>query len=222
MYNHTIQHQKPSMSFSGIYRGIVEDNLDPKEAGRCRIRIIGVYDDLKTDNIPWAHYADVFMGGQTGFGGFMVPDIDSSVFVFFENEDHMQPVYFAGAPAHNHLPPERSTSEYPDKRGEVQYPHNRVWRTKAGHVLEFDDTPGEERIRIAHRTGTQIVMFANGDVHEQINGNLVRNVTGNIEENVDGNVTRSVFGSILEQSGNGSDYLSAGNIDVNGTNIHLN
>ena len=34
------------------------------------------------------------------------------------------------------------------------YPYNRVMETESGHILEFDDTPGAERIHIYHRSGT--------------------------------------------------------------------
>jgi hypothetical protein len=34
------------------------------------------------------------------------------------------------------------------------YPYNRVMETESGHILEFDDTPGAERVHIYHRSGT--------------------------------------------------------------------
>ncbi len=34
------------------------------------------------------------------------------------------------------------------------YPYNRVMETESGHILEFDDTPGAERVHIFHRSGT--------------------------------------------------------------------
>ncbi|MCK9369123.1 hypothetical protein M0R04_04145 [Candidatus Dojkabacteria bacterium] len=34
------------------------------------------------------------------------------------------------------------------------YPYNNVRETESGHIMEFDDTPGKERVHIAHRTGT--------------------------------------------------------------------
>jgi len=229
MYNHSIQHEKPSTKYYGMYRGLVVDNLDPKHAGRIKVRVYGVFDDLAVDLIPWAEYADPMMGGQAGFGGFFVPDVQSHVWVFFEAGDHMQPVYFAGAPAHSHMPPERSESEYP---------FNRVLKTKAGHIVEFDDSPDAERIRIFHKSGTMFVMYANGDMDEYVVGNVNRVVMGDVEETVVGDYTKSVGGNLeelisgnhetsivgsrKEQSGDGSEYLSGGVIDINGTRINLN
>ena len=34
------------------------------------------------------------------------------------------------------------------------YPYNHVHQTESGHVIEMDDTPGEERLHWYHRTGT--------------------------------------------------------------------
>ncbi len=36
----------------------------------------------------------------------------------------------------------------------AQYPFNKVYETESGHIQEFDDTPGYERIHTYHRTGT--------------------------------------------------------------------
>jgi len=36
----------------------------------------------------------------------------------------------------------------------AQYPYNKVLETESGHIQEFDDTPGYERIHTYHRSGT--------------------------------------------------------------------
>ena len=36
----------------------------------------------------------------------------------------------------------------------TQYPYNHVYESESGHLLEFDDTPGFERIHLIHRSGT--------------------------------------------------------------------
>lgn len=244
MLNHSLQHEKPSTAFSGMFRGIVEENIDPSEAGRVKVRVFGVYDDISLEDIPWAEYADPMMGGQAGFGGIVVPDIKTKVWVFFEQGNHMYPVYFAGAPSHLDMPLEKSNTSYPsdpshwNQRSPAQYPYNRVYRTKAGHVIEIDDSPDNERIRISHRTGTQVIMFENGDLHELVVGDVERHVMGNVTEVIDGDYSRlikgdstetvekdkttSIVGERLEQSGSGSSYISSSNISINGTNVYIN
>lgn len=44
----------------------------------------------------------------------------------------------------------------------AKYPYNKVYETESGHVQEFDDTPGQERIHTYHRSGTYTEIDANG------------------------------------------------------------
>lgn len=48
------------------------------------------------------------------------------------------------------------------------YPFNKVSETESGHIVEFDDTPGAERIQIFHRSGTFEEIHPNGDKVEKI------------------------------------------------------
>lgn len=42
------------------------------------------------------------------------------------------------------------------------YPYNHVYESESGHLLEFDDTPGFERIQLLHRSGTFEEVHPNG------------------------------------------------------------
>jgi predicted chitinase len=44
----------------------------------------------------------------------------------------------------------------------AKYPYNKVFETESGHVQEFDDTPGQERIHTFHRSGTFQEVDPNG------------------------------------------------------------
>jgi predicted chitinase len=44
----------------------------------------------------------------------------------------------------------------------AKYPFNKVFETESGHVQEFDDTPGYERINTYHRSGTFTEIDPNG------------------------------------------------------------
>ena len=60
------------------------------------------------------------------------------------------------------------------------YPYNKTWVTEQGHTLEFDDTPGAERMRIKHKSGTQIIFdFAMG-------GNLRVHSEGGVQYSCNG------------------------------------
>jgi hypothetical protein len=50
----------------------------------------------------------------------------------------------------------------------TKYPYNNVLETESGHALEFDDTPGKERIHWAHRNGSFIEIDSAGNRVERV------------------------------------------------------
>lgn len=222
MYNHNADKQKNDFKFYGNFRGVVVDDQDPLKSGRVKIRVFGIYDNVPEEALPWAIYTDPLMGGQSGFGSFFIPDIGNHVWVFFENGDHQQPVYFAGAPFKDAYATERLSSKHEENRGSISYPRNKSLVTKAGHIIEIDDTSGNERISIIHKSGTQITYQANGDVYEHIVGNYKRIIDGNVQENIGGNVNQTVSGNVNETVGGGKNVAVSGNLIVTGATIQLN
>lgn len=78
----------------------------------------------------------------------------------------------------------------------AQYPFNKVFESESGHVQEFDDTPGQERVNLYHRSGTYTEIDANGTQVNYIVGDnfiLMENngcihVAGECNITVDGNL----------------------------------
>lgn len=76
----------------------------------------------------------------------------------------------------------------------TEYPYNQVFETEAGHVVEFDNTPGHERIQLYHKSGTYIEIDANstmvrkvkGDNYEIFEHNNYVHVKGKYNVTVDG------------------------------------
>jgi hypothetical protein len=56
------------------------------------------------------------------------------------------------------------TLEEPIETASPEYPYNSVTETASGHVIEYDDTPGRERINIEHRTGSRLEILADGSI----------------------------------------------------------
>jgi len=50
------------------------------------------------------------------------------------------------------------------------YPYNHVYESESGHIREYDDTPGAQRIYESHRTGTSYEIDSNGNKTEIIKG----------------------------------------------------
>lgn len=83
---------------SGFYRGTVIQRSSNR-SGRLKIWIPGVYDESWIDQpskLPDAEPASpLFAGCLNGNGMFSYPNIGSTVWCFFQNEDQNLPVYFA-------------------------------------------------------------------------------------------------------------------------------
>jgi predicted chitinase len=75
----------------------------------------------------------------------------------------------------------------------AQYPYNKVTETESGHVQEFDDTPGAERIHTYHRSGTFEEIDPNGTKVTKIvgDGYVIYDRNGFISIAGDANVTVS-------------------------------
>lgn len=99
----------------------------------------------------------------------------------------------------------------------AQYPLNQVIETYSGHVIEYNDTPGSERILIKHRTGAGVEFrpdgsmavsalgigmteVVNGDHKFLISGNGCIHYKGNLKLIVDGDFDLLVGGSYNVQA----------------------
>jgi hypothetical protein len=114
-----------------------------------------------------------------------------------------------------------------DEQPGPTYPYNHVYESESGHIQEFDDTPGAERIHTFHRTGTFEEIYPDGSKVTKImgqdynismgnkfvqisgnanvivgddsgNSNLTLYVKGNVDMQVDGNVTEVIGGNVTQ------------------------
>jgi len=96
-----------------------------------------------------------------------------------------------------------------------QYPYNKVTETESGHVLEVDDTPGNERISEFHRSGTTYEIQANGSKTTTVVGSNYTVVFGSDNIYIKGNANITVDGDFR--------HLVKGNyhLEVNGNKTEL-
>jgi hypothetical protein len=99
------------------------------------------------------------------------------------------------------------------------YPHNKVIETESGHKIELDDTPGAERIRVHHHSGSFIEMHPEGDVvfrqknkYDIVIENDSCHVQGNINLLVDGNVKQFIRGNLDVFTAGNMAFKAGGNI----------
>ena len=139
-----------------------------------------------------------------------------------------------------------TTWNEPDSAYAASYPKNHVLETESGHIKEYDDTSGQERIHEYHTKGTfyEIDKDGNkstrivGDNYEVIAGSDFVNIKGSanltIDSNcntyikgnwniqVDGSKTEVVTGTVTETYKSSLDQDVTGGITVDGSTINLN
>jgi len=74
------------------------------------------------------------------------------------------------------------------------YPYNHVYESESGHLQEFDDTPGAERIHIRHRTGSSIEYHPNGTRTDIIKGEQYILTTGDNQVYIQGKSDTTING----------------------------
>jgi len=79
------------------FLGIIVDVNDPRKEGRAKVRVVGIYDEIPVEDIPWAfpkNRGTVF--GQGGLGGAVsIPKLNSVVAVVFDNGNPYSPEFFS-------------------------------------------------------------------------------------------------------------------------------
>jgi hypothetical protein len=112
----------------------------------------------------------------------------------------------------------------------AQYPYNHVKETESGHIVEFDDTPGRERIHEYHRAGTFYEIHPDGtkvtkivgEDYEIVHKNKSLRVRGNVQVFVDGDANLYVRGDMDAQVDENLKFNVGKNIDFHaGQNIRM-
>jgi hypothetical protein len=134
--------------YHGIYRAVVEQDIDPLGNGRFAVKIKQP-PSTETGLLTWVTYTTPCGGvtPATGAGFFMPPRKGSVVEIAFENGDSQSPIYICtlvGVDKNKdkNVPPVEAADTY-------QFPGNRIIKTDSGHSLELDD-------RDKNQTGVQV------------------------------------------------------------------
>jgi hypothetical protein len=187
--------------------GFVENIIDPLKDGRIQVRVIGYNTQnkgiLPTENLKWFSA----LGGQgASLGG--VGDsptgylVNSLVFGFYLSADRQEGIILGSVVGQGDVSSLATggggsvvenkragvVKGVPDSRGDswdqpevpyaTTYPASRVLTTTSGHAIEYDDTPGAERISIYHKSGTYEEIHPDG-------ARVVRNVKDSYEIDVE-------------------------------------
>ena len=119
--------------YYGVYRGTCMDVEDPDEQGKIQVRVPTVSGNETIGT--WAWPISPWAGRDSGL--FMVPDVGDPVYVVFENGNPNYPMWLGGWwPKPNGENFSEGMEPYTDG-----VPQKRIFKTKAGHELSFQDDP---------------------------------------------------------------------------------
>lgn len=200
------------------YTGIIEDIDDPLILNRVRVRCIGFHSMdkavLPTADLPWA---TVIMPNTSasyqGIGANHHLEVGSWVVGFFRDGSSAQDPMVMGSVATQ----ENGVLDIPVE-SQLNPPSNKVYRSKAGHLIELDNTEGSERISITHKKGTTILIDKDGGI--QINAiNDILNIDANttITGNLVVNGTTHSTGDVTTDAGNAPSLATHKHKEIPGT-----
>jgi len=86
------------------------------------------------------------------------------------------------------------TTQQPANPFNAKYPYNHVRETESGHLFEADDTPGAERIKESHRSGTYYEIFPSGTKVEKIVRDNFTVIVGHDKVNIQGSAVVTIEG----------------------------
>ena len=250
-----------------MYFGTVLSVGDPEKLGRVRISVYGIHDNIEENDLPWSQVmmpsntpaisgigssVNVLVG--TLVAGIFLDSTKQEFMVMgtlptktngvADNSQRLGQVNSVDATtgvevAVNPQAGEPVATYQPVSAFQPVYPHNNVTEYESGHVKEYDDTPGHERILERHMSGTHYELSPNGSKTEvitrdnyrlvvghdtlEVYGNVKVIISGHADVAVAGNLTASVAGNIAAES-KGNITLKAietdkkiildGNVDV--------
>lgn len=117
-------------------------------------------------------------------------------------------------------PRKRNYWDEPEIPYAAQYPYNHVYQSESGHVVEFDDTTGAERIHEYHKSGTFREIHPTGDTVIKIKGSKYTiiatddnvHVSGNVNITVDGNTNLYTKKNLVAETDGNVFFTTDGNV----------
>lgn len=205
--------QQLQQRYYGKYRAFVVDNKDPQTRGRVKVKVPTVLGDQSTG---WALPCSPF-GGLANQGWFAVPEIDAQLWVEFEEGNIDKPIWVGVF--------WQQSSDTPEEAA-LEEPTTRLLKTPSGHVLQFDDADGEEKFRLAHPSGTELIVDEQGSVNwTDAGGNtLLLDAENNVVTLNDSNgntITMDSNGTVVEDGNGNQIKMEASGIEVKATKILL-
>lgn len=127
--------------YYGVYEALISDVNDPANEGRVKLKMPWFDPQMETE---WCRCCQFYAGN--GYGAFFVPEVGDEVLIAFIQGDMRQPIVVAGLYNGSDKPVTHRDDATDQK----------LMRTKAGHLILFDDSSGKERIRLTTKGGHDV------------------------------------------------------------------
>jgi phage baseplate assembly protein V len=125
--------------YYGVAAAIVSNVDDPEKEGRVKVRFPWFDSDMESE---WCRVAQLYAGSGNK-GSLFVPDVEDEVVVAFVHGDMREPVILGGIYNGSDKPPSFRNASKDQK----------LIRTRTGHEILFDETKGQERVKITTQGG---------------------------------------------------------------------
>ena len=133
----------------GVVEAIVVDNVDPEQMGRVKVKFPTLPEAPES---YWARVVTPMAGRERGW--VTLPEVDDEVLVAFMHGDFNHAIMLGGVYNGQDTPP------YANEDGDNNL---KVFQSRSGHRVTFDDTAGAERIEmISHNEEIKVVWDASG------------------------------------------------------------
>lgn len=194
-----------------LYRGVVEQNVDPRNLGRCKIRVPSIHGELlyPADALPWARPISNSAVRRLK-GSVNVPDVGDIVWVMFEGAEKEFPVYIGGT--------------YGEEDGIIANPGQIVLFTEYGNSITYDRGTEEFIVTIqdtqfhVSKDGVDIRGDATIDGDLKVNGNISTSKSLQVEGNISaiGDISTLSNLKVRKNANIDKDVTVLGNLDVRG------
>jgi len=195
----------------GVVTGVVVSIDDPDESGRVKVAFPWLKDDQES---PWARVM-TFMAGNDR-GALFRPEVDDEVLVLFDHGDMRFP-YIIGALWNGR-------DVVPSEGGSNADNHVRLIKSRSGHIIKLDDTPGSEKIEITDKTGNNTILIDTASNTVTISTDAdIRVQAPNGKLLLEGSeVGIKSSGSVKMEAGSTMDVEAGGTMNISGATVNIN
>jgi uncharacterized protein involved in type VI secretion and phage assembly len=194
----------------GVVIGIVTNNQDPDGLGRVKVKLPRISGD---DESNWARVVTWMAGKERG--AFFLPEVDDEVLVAFEHGEISMPYVIGSLWNGVDKPPETNNDGKNDLR---------LFKSRSGHLIRFNDQDGAEKIEIIDKSGNNFIVVdtkentvtitCDKDIYLAAQKGKISLTAKEIEINA--------AATVKVEAKSGMDLKASGNMVVKGATVNIN